>query len=169
MKLPAANVTILQDSREQQPLVITAYPVEVATLPVGDYGVKSFSDWENPRFIIERKSLDDLCGSLGQGRERFMREIEKMRQFGFRALIIEAAKDQVELAAYRSLIAPASVLATLDALAVRCGLHIFWAQDATGAARCLEGLVRQFVRGLEKDYRKLVEEQKTKPERGLEP
>ena len=148
------TLNIIQiDTREQAPLPIRRFLVERAGLPVGDYGVKGFSDWSNPRFIVERKSLDDLAGSLGNGRERFLREIEKLRQFGFRALVIEGQRADVEAHAYRSSIAPASILGTLDALAVRAGLHVFWCGDAEGAARQVESLAEKFVRGIEKDYK----------------
>lgn len=147
--------TILIDTREQAPLVIQAFPTERATLPVGDYGVRGFSDWTRPAFIVERKSLNDLLGSITTGRDRFMREIERMRQFGFRALVIEATQDDVELGQYRSGMPPKSVLATLDALAVRTNVHVFWCGNATGAARQVESLVRQFTRGLLKDARRL--------------
>jgi ERCC4-type nuclease len=114
--------------------------------------VANFSDWGNPAFILERKSLPDLCGSLGKGRERFFRECEKMRAFRFRALVIEATPDQVEDAQYRSLISPASLISTLDALAVRHGLHIIWCGSHLGAARKVENLARMFLRGVQKDY-----------------
>lgn len=91
-----AGPVVLVDTREQTPLKITQYPVEVVGLRTGDYGVRGFSDLTNPRFIIERKSLADLCGSLGKGRIRFMEEMERMREFTFRALVIEAAVDEVE-------------------------------------------------------------------------
>ena len=141
---------VLLDRREQAPPPIKAYRVEWVTLPVGEIGIKGFSDWVNPAFIIERKSLADLTGSLGRGRERFMREIEKLKQFGFRALVIEATKAQVAAGAYRSTISPASVLSTLDALAVRANLHLFWCEDSEGCARQVESLVRQFARGIER-------------------
>lgn len=144
------------DTREQVPLVITQYPVEKIGLPVGDYGVKGFSDWTNPCFIVERKSIGDLVGSLTAGRERFMKEIEKMRQFSFRALIIEALRSDVQAARYRSDAAPASILATLDALSVRCNLHVFWCADAEGAALCLESLVKHFCTGIQKQYNLLT-------------
>lgn len=88
--------TIIIDTREQAPLPIEAYPVERATLPVGDYGIAGFSDWDNPAFIVERKSLDDLVQSLTHGRDRFEREVLKLRQIGFRALLIEAEQSQIE-------------------------------------------------------------------------
>ena len=150
------RVTVLIDTREQCPLPIVGYPIETATLPVGDYGIRGFSDWSNPAFIVERKSLDDLCGSLGKGRARFLREVEKLRQFRFRALLIEGTRATIEAHDYRSEISPASVLSTLDALAVRTNLHVYWCEDAEGAARQLESLVRQFTRGIAKDASRLA-------------
>jgi ERCC4-type nuclease len=150
------SVTILIDTREQLPLEITAYPVEAATLPVGDYGVKGFSDWTNPKFIVERKSVADLVGSLTQGRERFMKEVELLRRFQFAAIVVEGAEGDVERGDYQSKATPQSILASLDAIIVRTNIHVFWCGTPAGAARKVEGLVRQFVRGIEKDYRKLA-------------
>ena len=131
-------------------------------LPIGDYGIVGFSDWTNPRFIVERKSLSDLIKSLtgrqdaakDSERKRFMREIEKMRQFGWRALLIEARREEVAAGDYRSAATPQSMLASLDAVAVRAGVHLFWAGGHEEAARQLESLVRQFIRGIHKDYRR---------------
>ena len=122
--------TIQIDTREQNPLRFENLPSERATLPVGGYGVRGFSDWENSAFIIERKNLEDLCHRLGKDRERFLRECEKMRAFRFKALVIEAVQDQVELAQYRSL--------------------------PVGAARKVESLAAMFARGIEKDFRRLA-------------
>ena len=148
--------TILIDTREQRPLEFgAAYPTERVGLPVGDYGIRGFSDWDNPAFIVERKSLEDLAGSLGRGRSRFFRECEKLRAFRFAALVIEAHRSEAEMGAYHSALSPAALLATLDVLSVRCGLHVYWAESPDGAARQVEGLVRQFVRGVEKDAKRL--------------
>ena len=76
-------------------------------------------------------------------------------QFVFRALLIEAWQTDVAQGRYRSQAAPQSILQTLAALQVRAGLHVVWCGDHEGAARILEGLVRQFVRGIEKDYQHL--------------
>ncbi len=93
---------VLVDSREQVPLNISTFPVQVMGLPVGDYGIAGFSDWTNPGFVVERRSLPDLVASLTQGRDRFMGEVGKMRQFRFHALVIEALEAEVELGKYRS-------------------------------------------------------------------
>ena len=112
------------DTREQCPLDIKAYPTEIATLPVGDYGISGFSDWQNPAFIVERKSLSDLISSLTQGRERFMREVEKMRQFRFAAIVIEATEAEVAAGQYGSKATPQSILQSLAAIQVRAGVHV---------------------------------------------
>jgi ERCC4-type nuclease len=151
------SVTILQDTREQAPLGITAYPVVVATLSAGDYSVAGFHDFSNPGFIVERKSIPDLIASLTRERKRFWKEVEALRRFRFAALLIEGTRDQVEMQNYRGLATPAAILASLDAIEVRAGIHILWASDAEGAARRLEGLVRQFCRGIEKDWKRLSE------------
>lgn len=154
-KQQAGNLVILVDTREQRPLEFAEYPTEVATLPVGDYGLKGFSDWDNPQFIIERKSLNDLVGSLTQGRERFMKECQKMRQFRFRCILVEAERRGVEEHQYHSAALPQSILGSLAALVVRAGIHVIFAGDRHMAAAEVERLVRTFARGVENDYRKL--------------
>ena len=147
--------TILVDSREQTPLDIRAYPVEVVGLPVGDYGIKGFSDMENPQFIIERKSLSDLIGSLTQGRERFLREVEKLREFRFAAIVIEAYESEILRWDYESKATPQSIVQSLAAIQVRAGIHIIWAMNADGAVKTVKSLAHQFCRGIAKDTRRL--------------
>ncbi|GMV90530.1 MAG: hypothetical protein AMXMBFR82_03080 [Candidatus Hydrogenedentota bacterium] len=153
MNTPSPIVQV--DTREQSILPIEAYRLETVTLPVGDYGIRGFSDWNNPRFIVERKSLDDLVSSLTGERDRFMREIEKLRQFGFRAILVEGLEAEIHFRQYRSLARPQSILASLAAIQTRANVHVIWCGDPTGAARSLERLVRQFVRGIEKDAKRL--------------
>lgn len=147
---------ILVDTREQRALPITAYPVQTATLPVGDYGLLGFSDWRNPQFICERKSVSDLVGSLTHDRERFEKDVLKLRQFRFAALLIEAERLTIEIGQYSSGAKPESILSSLAAFQVRGGLHVLWCGDSKGAARMLERLARQFCRGIEKDHRRLL-------------
>ena len=142
---------MLVDTREQQPLHLPTFQSETATLPVGDYGIKGFSDWANPSFVVERKSAGDLVSSLTHERERFFREIEKLRAFQFAALVIEAHEADIAAGNYRSDAAPEAILQSLTAIQVRTGVHVLWAGDATGAALALERLVRQFIRGRAKE------------------
>ncbi len=53
------------------PLVV---PTIVAGLETGDYSIDGFESL----ITVERKSLSDLYGTLGYGRERFERELQRM-------------------------------------------------------------------------------------------
>lgn len=168
MNLDTIKPTMIIDTREQAPLDLPTLPSEIGTLPVGDYGIKGFSDWQCPGFVIERKSIEDLAGSMGKGRDRFRREAEKMRQFGFAAIVIEGGRSQVELGQYRSKIYPISILSGLDAFAVRAGIHIIWAGSRPEAAERIENLARMFARGVLKDAKRMERALVTK-QKGGEP
>lgn len=62
---------------------------EYACLPSGDYTI----DVARDRIAIERKSLEDLYGTIGQHRERFERELARLNALEFAAVIVEAAYD----------------------------------------------------------------------------
>ena len=94
-------LTIIVDTREQEPL--TEWPegtiTERATLDTGDYSVKG---WERS-VAIERKSLLDLAGTMLGGYEgnprktprRFNMELERMRHYDLRAVIVTATPEEV--------------------------------------------------------------------------
>ena len=73
---PSAVVAVV-DTREQCPLDLSPLTTVVGTLATGDYSVKGLVDV----VAIERKSLSDLLGCIGQSRERFDKEI--MRLLGY--------------------------------------------------------------------------------------
>jgi len=163
MKNSTLKPTILIDSREQNPWKINSYPVEVAALETGDYSILGFHNWENPGFAVERKSLPDLIGSLTTGRERFEKEIERLRRFRFAMIIVEADREDVIAGRYRSRATPKSMLASITAFEVRAGIHFCWSGDAERAARDFELYARQFIRGVQKDFARLKRSVRGKP------
>lgn len=128
------DFTVIQDSREQMPWDFTGFkcdaphqnknlivPVEIAGLKTGDYSLKGFED----RICIERKSLGDLYSTLGQDRDRFEREFERMAQMQYAALIIEADWPTIcSSPPERSKLHPKSVFRTLIAWSQRYGVHV---------------------------------------------
>ena len=70
----AREPVIVVDTREQKPYRFTR--CQVKTLPTGDYSLVGLEDC----IAIERKSAADLAGSLGAGRTRFRRELERLAQ-----------------------------------------------------------------------------------------
>ena len=75
---------LLVDTREQTPLTFEHLPSAPAALQSGDYSVRGLEDV----FAVERKSIADLVGSLKSGRDRFMRELHRLRGFTFARLLV---------------------------------------------------------------------------------
>lgn len=94
-----APFTILVDTREQAPFSFRGFsadakdsrcplvvPVKTETLQTGDYSLDGMKD----QVAVERKSLVDLYGTIGQGRERFERELQRLDCMDYTAVVIEA-------------------------------------------------------------------------------
>ena len=118
---------IIVDTREQNPFdfrIIKPQPqIIVATLQTGDYSIKGLED----RITIERKSLSDAYSTFGRGRARFERELERMAEFQFAAVVIEADwKTIIKYPPHRSKVTPKHVYRSVIAWQQRYRVH-FWA------------------------------------------
>lgn len=78
------KLEIFIDSREQQRLDFSV-PVKDMKLSVGDYGCgpNFFSD-----VFVERKSIQDLAGTLSAGFERFEREVQRADMLGSYLVVV---------------------------------------------------------------------------------
>lgn len=118
------EIEVVIDTREQRPYVFPR--ARVATLKTGDYSIVGFED----RIAIERKSLEDLFGSLGGGRERFEREFERMAGLEYAALVVESSLPRIlEGAPHSPRMSPIAVAATLASWSIRYGVHVWLASD----------------------------------------
>ncbi len=118
---------IIVDTREQKPFTFASIDprptVITQTLATGDYSVAGLEN----RVTIERKSLTDLFGSCGKGRDRFEREIQRMAEFHYAAIVCEADwRAILKSPPTRSCLNPKTILATMVAWEQRYGIH-FWA------------------------------------------
>ena len=91
-KAPA--YTVIKDTREQDGYTFEAFTgrytsckgMIVEKLDTGDYSLEGLED----RLCIERKGrISELAINLGKDKARFMREIERMKEFEFRFLVLE--------------------------------------------------------------------------------
>lgn len=133
------------DSREQLPLDFTKWPdvqVEVAGLSLGDYALKGLET----RAAIERKSLDDMVGSLSSGRERFESELTRARGFALFCIVVEASMQDVAEHRYRSKMSSESVLQSLFTYQCRYNVSTIWAGSREGAAYVVKSLLAKYLR-----------------------
>ncbi len=95
-----AQFTIIVDTREQLPYKFEDVRIDrkksfvwskTKTLQTGDYSLECYEN----RVCVERKSLADLYGTLGRGRERFERELERMQTLDASMVVIEATWQEI--------------------------------------------------------------------------
>ena len=122
--------TVIVDTREQRPLEFQHLPSERGTLQSGDYSIAGLEH----DFAVERKSVPDLCGSLTRGRERFERELHRLRGFGFARLLIVGSPHEVQVQAQN----PKAIFSSLTALETRWRVPVVWEPSPELAARLLE-------------------------------
>jgi len=132
---------IIQDTREQTPFKFPdTVQIEVAGLETGDYSLKGFTDL----VCIERKSVQDLVGCIGKGRERFERELRRMRGYRYKAVIVEGTLQKLSGGNWRGKILPQHVLGSIASWRIKYGIDFIYAGNAEYGAQETERLLRKF-------------------------
>jgi DNA excision repair protein ERCC-4 len=133
---PSAKHTVLiVDTREQRPYTFAG--ALTRTLHTGDYSVEGLED----SVAIERKSVSDLLGCIGGGRERFERELERLGRMPYPTLIVEASLRDVLQGNVRCALHPNAVLGSLCAWSMRYRLPIWFCGDRRTAEIATERLL----------------------------
>lgn len=120
-KKAESPLPIVIDSREQQPYNYTG--AVVMALRSGDY---SLFGYEN-RMAIERKTLSDAYSSIGAGRKRFERELERLSGMDYAAIVIEATLEDFLRAPAFSKMNPKAAVNSLLAWSVKYRVCVFFA------------------------------------------
>ena len=96
--------TVVVDTREQDPYLfldvradaragnrLLTVPLIMRGLPSGDYSLEG----HEVTLAVERKSLADLFGTVGRGRQRFERELARLDTMPVAAVVVEATWDEI--------------------------------------------------------------------------
>jgi len=119
----APSFVVAIDTREQRPYRFAV--CERKTLPSGDYSIIGLED----RIAIERKTKEDAYSSLGQGRARFERELQRLARFDYAAIVIEASLPEFLQVPAFSRMNPKAAAASIVAWSVRYRVCVFFAGD----------------------------------------
>ena len=136
---------IIADTREQEPYRFKRYPaVEVipGTLTAGDYSLPGFED----EVAIERKELSDLMGCLTHDRDRFMRELDRLRSYRSAAVVVEAPFSVIKAGMYRSHVKPDAAVQSIYSIMQRYRMPFYFATDRTDAEAFAYHFLRHFTR-----------------------
>lgn len=131
--------TVVIDTREQLPYWFT--DSVLGTLKTGDYSAAGYEHL----VTIERKSKSDAYASVGQHRDRFKREWERMVEFDYAALVVEATMPGMLDPPEHSLMHPNAVIGTYLSWSVRYGVPVFFVNDRAHGQSTVAYLLRAFV------------------------
>lgn len=129
---------IVVDSREQRPYQFPGAVVQ--TLSTGDYSIIGLTD----RVTIERKSKGDAYNSLGKDRARFQREVIRLAEFDYAAIVIEESVPGFLYRPPHSKMNPKSAMCTLLAWSVKYQVPIFFAGDRKHGRAVTQKLLQMY-------------------------
>ncbi|MBN1419930.1 MAG: hypothetical protein JXP34_14210 [Planctomycetes bacterium] len=127
--LNRAHIVLLIDSREQRPLRLHPFRTKVEALDTGDYSIIGLENLVR----LERKSVPDPVACSGRARERFERELSRLRAFPHRAVVIEADWRQLREGRWRGTVSPRTVTSSIASWAAEYAIPFHLAGDREGA------------------------------------
>lgn len=140
---------VIIDTREQRPYSLTHSGQTLESvrraLPSGDYSLEGLEEI----VAIERKSADDYVGSVLKNHERFQRELIRLQQFRFAAVVVEISLAGLMAGHYTSKIKPQALLGITCQLMLQYPpVQVIFASDRPHAAQIVAELLvladRQF-------------------------
>jgi len=145
----------LIDQRENQPLPITRFATKKVTLFSGDY---TYLGGEDGLLAIERKSIDDLFQTCASGRERFERELHRLRGFRMKRLLIIGSENEILYGERWSKMSPKSVMSSLFSWECKFDIPVVFSPTPESAARLVERWIFWHSRMLVQDVNNLFRE-----------
>ena len=143
-----ASMVIIIDSREQKPYTFPGYQTTVGTLPAGDYSIAGGkSGLPAPDYrsiVIERKTKSDAYCTIGQGRDRFTRELEKLATYRYSAIVLECSMSNFLIQPPFSKLNAKSAINSLLAWSIRYGVHVWFADGRQMAQTLTLRLLEKF-------------------------
>ena len=138
------RIPIVIDTREQLPYRFDPAHIVVTrrALPAGDYSLAG-SDHE---VAVERKSLADFVSSVIHERERFERELGRLREYYAACVLVEADLQDILDRKYRSHAHPNSVLGSTIALLLDYKVPILFCSTREIAGRLTAGFLGRYHR-----------------------
>lgn len=138
---------IVIDSREQAPLFLEKPPKGLVlvrdTLATGDYSVRG---WES-RFTIERKGVNDLWSSLTVDGERFRRELERMKSYEVKYILVEAPESEYLVQLPERKISVNAIRQALASVEGKMFIPVHSAESRADAERWLIDVAIKFFHG----------------------
>lgn len=136
MKLELEQMTAVVDTREQVAWDLSPMQMVSKGLDVGDYSLVGLESV----VAIERKSLADFVMCCGSERERFQRELDRLRGWPVHSVIIEASWSELEIGQWRSKLTSKQVMSSFVSWIAQ-GHTLILAGNSSNAAQVCRGVL----------------------------
>ena len=139
------DFVVVIDTREQDQLFkrpTKGLVIVRNKLEAGDYSVRGFES----SISIERKHLSDLHQSLGRERERFKRELERLKLYECKWLVIEANEDECLSFQHFGGMHPNAIRQSLASIECRYGIAVHYQPDRRKLERWVLDRLLRFYR-----------------------
>jgi ERCC4-type nuclease len=110
-----------------------------AKLDSGDYSVQGLEH----QVAVERKALGDFIACCTHERERFWKELGRLKHYPVRAVVVESSLEVILAGAYRSAALPRSILGSALAIQVDFGIPVIFAGDRREAERITAWILKR--------------------------
>jgi ERCC4-type nuclease len=129
-------ITIIIDTREQEPYSFSPERVTAIrrALPAGDYSLEG----RETEFAVERKSLADFVQTVIRDRERFRRELLRLKSYRRACVVLEGSMADITQRRYPGGAHPASVLGALISIIIDYDIPVYLCGDRPHACRFVE-------------------------------
>ena len=152
--LHLSDVTAIIDTREQTPFDLEPMRIEAGTLAVGDYSVAGLESV----VAIERKSLPDFVACCGRERERFQRELDRLRGWPVSAVVLEFGWQALERGNWRGKLTAGQVQSSFASWIAQ-GHRLILGHDPETAARITRGILYYAARYRYREASALLQQQ----------
>ena len=124
--------TVVVDTREQAPFEFKGILQVRGTLPTGDYSIQGYEN----QIAVERKSKTDAWGCCIEGRERFVKCLERLSQLDRAAVVIECSLAELSIQPPQiKRVTAATVVGSYISWSVQYGLPIYFCDNRAYAER----------------------------------
>jgi DNA excision repair protein ERCC-4 len=143
---------VVCDTREQHEWTFSPdIQVVSKALPAGDYSIQG----HEKSISLERKTLSDLVNCLIHDRDRFFRELVKLKSYRRKAVVIEASVADVFEMRYKSEAHPYSILGAVQSFHMTFDIPFLWWHSREYAqwmgAKWLEQAAKRAVKWQERE------------------
>lgn len=133
------ELTIIIDTREQNPWAFDSVETELGALETGDYSV------EGVNRAIERKTADDFLNSITWDRERFKKECRRASRFDEEmVIIVEETWEYFENEEYYNDVHPNSIKGTVESWEECYNVRFQFEVNRWAAQRKAEEILREW-------------------------